>query len=300
MTFLQGLHGVVAAVLLCSLLLVDESGVPLPIAPNEVLLLVAGVLISGGALGLWWFAPAALVTMAIGMLLGYGWARAVGQTGLRRLAGRVGAADVLDRLSARVRAAGPLQIGVLRVIPGVRPHATLVSGAAGVELRTFAAGAVPALFVWLAAWLAVGMLVGLPAEHLLGRFERYLLRGLLLGALALAVLHAYRRRPQDAQPALGRLPAPARAVVAVCLDAGVAASLALAPLAVVRRIAHTGARGWADVIAILLAGGAYAVITHRGRGTVGEVLTGTAYPPQRPPGPAGMRPVTGHGFGGIP
>ena len=45
MSFLEGLHGTVAAVLICTLLLVDEAGVPLPFAPSEVLLLLTGVLI---------------------------------------------------------------------------------------------------------------------------------------------------------------------------------------------------------------------------------------------------------------
>ena len=38
MTVLQGLHGLIAVLLLCTLLFIDEAGVPLPVAPNEALL----------------------------------------------------------------------------------------------------------------------------------------------------------------------------------------------------------------------------------------------------------------------
>ena len=277
MSFLQGLHGVIAVVLLCSLLLVDEAGVPLPVAPNEALLLVAGVLISSGAVALWGFAPVAAITMAVGMVTGYGWARVVGQTGLRRLAARVGAATVLERLTVRVRSAGPVQIGALRVLPGIRPHITLVSGAAGVPIGTFLAGAVPALLLWLAAWLAVGMLIGLPAEYYLGHFEKLLLHGAILLGVGLTVLHVYRHPSTGAHNALSRLPGPARMLVAVSLDAGVVGSIVAGLLAVVRRLAHAESRGWIDVGAIAAAGLVYVAVARRGRGTVGEVLTGMPY-----------------------
>ena len=50
MSYLQGLHGVVAIVLLCSLLFAEEAGVPLPFAPGEVVLMAGGLLIAAGGL----------------------------------------------------------------------------------------------------------------------------------------------------------------------------------------------------------------------------------------------------------
>jgi membrane protein DedA with SNARE-associated domain len=48
-SFLQGLHGAVALALLTGLLFAEEAGVPLPFAPGELTLLVAGLLIVSGA-----------------------------------------------------------------------------------------------------------------------------------------------------------------------------------------------------------------------------------------------------------
>jgi hypothetical protein len=45
MGFIQGLHGTMALVLLCSLLFAEEAGVPLP-TPGELTLIAAGLLIS--------------------------------------------------------------------------------------------------------------------------------------------------------------------------------------------------------------------------------------------------------------
>lgn len=49
MSFIEGLHGVVAIVLLCTVLLAEEAGVPLPM-PGELALVVAGLLIGTGGL----------------------------------------------------------------------------------------------------------------------------------------------------------------------------------------------------------------------------------------------------------
>jgi len=96
MGFLAGLHGTVAAILICSLLTADEAGLPLPIAPNEGLLLLTGVLISSDAFPLWAIFPAAFLAMTVGMLAGYGWARTIGQGGLQAIVMRVGATRVCE------------------------------------------------------------------------------------------------------------------------------------------------------------------------------------------------------------
>ena len=99
MNLLLALHGTAAAVVICCLLFVDETGVPLPFAPNELLLLFTGVLIAGGQLPLVVIVPAEYIAMAAGMIVGYSWARAAGQTGLQSLATRFKA----DRMSFRVK-----------------------------------------------------------------------------------------------------------------------------------------------------------------------------------------------------
>ena len=83
--FLQGLHGAVALALLAGLLFAEEAGVPLPFAPGELTLLAAGLLISAGGLDPWVFAPVAVVACAGGSLVGYYWARALGDRGLESL-----------------------------------------------------------------------------------------------------------------------------------------------------------------------------------------------------------------------
>ena len=276
MTLLQGLHGTFAVVLICTLLFVDEAGLPLPIAPNEALLLLMGVLVASGEFSIWVVFPAAFLAMVAGMVAGYGWARTVGQTGLVALAGRLNATNVYDRAQSHLQSAGPLGIGATRMLPGVRPYATLISGAAEVDLRTFLLGAVPALVVWQIGWCVLGMLVGLPVAHFLGHFEKLVVRGIILVALGAVVLFAVREESPDRRGALANLTPRLRATLALFTDASIVASIVGGLFLIARLLVDVEADGW---IEILCASVALLLLLVAGRSiqTPGETLFDTHY-----------------------
>jgi len=253
MTFLGGLHGAIASIILYAILFADETGLPIPFAPNEVLLLIAGVLIRTGGLSAWTFYPAAMVVMTAGMLVGYGWSRAVGQAGLARLVRLVHAESAHSRILARLDAAGPVGIGVARLLPGIRPWATLSCGAMGLRLRRFLVGAVPALLLWVVAWTTLGVLIGQPVEHFLGVFQRLLLRGVLLlivGVAGYAGLHRLQRQGLMAeQRRVVWLP------LTLLISGGAVASMVAGVLAIGRGLVDDDRATWIDslIVAILLA-----------------------------------------------
>ena len=276
MSLLQGLHGTFAVVLICTLLFVDEAGLPLPIAPNEALLLLTGVLVSSGEFSIWIVFPAAFLAMAAGMVAGYGWARTVGQSGLIALAERVNATNVYNRAQSHLQSASPVGIGITRMIPGVRPYATLVSGAAEVDLRTFLLGALPALLVWEIGWVVLGMLVGLPVAHFLGRFEKVVIRGAILVALGAVVLFAVREETPDRRGALSNLTPRLRATLALFTDAGIVASLVGGFFLIVQRVVDVEIGGWIEILtaAVILL---LLLIAGRSIQTPGETLFDTHY-----------------------
>jgi membrane-associated protein len=276
MNFLVGLHGTVAALLICCLLFVDEAGIPLPFAPNEGLLLIVGVLIASGAFPVWVIFPAAFVAMLAGMLAGYGWARTVGQSGLQSIAARVHAEEVYKRAQNRLRLASSAHIFLARLIPGVRPYATLVSGAAEVDLRTFLLGAVPALLLWEIVVVAAGMLVGLPIAHFLGRFEKVALRGAILIILGLVAWFAIRDASPERRGGIARLAPRLRASLALVIDAGIVMSVVGGLFAIARRLLQTSTNGWIELIvaACLLI---VVLIVGRSNQTPGEILFDTNY-----------------------
>lgn len=276
MSLLHGLHGTVAAILICSLLFVDEAGLPLPVAPNEVLLLLTGVLIASDAFPLWAIAPAVFAALLLGMIAGYFWARTLGQSGLQSLAERVRARDAYDRAQARLKSATPWGIGVARMIPGLRPYATLVSGAAEVDMRTFLLGAVPALLVWEFVWVLVGIVAGLPIAHLLHRVEQVALRGGILLVLAAVGWFATRRPSADHRNGIASLAPRLRAFLALVVDAVIVLSVVGGLFDLVERMMQISASGWIEIIVAAASLTAF-LLLGRVIQTPGEMLFDTTY-----------------------
>jgi membrane-associated protein len=188
-------HGWAALVVLCALVFVEEAGLPIPMAPGDVLLVGAGVLISTGALDARVFLPLACLASLGGAMTGYTWARAVGTRGLRSLARRLRAGPHLDWATRRLDCAGPLTIGLCRLVPGLRINTTLVAGALQVRRRIFLAGVIPPILVWVLGFTALGAAAGAPIVHDLGRVEHLTLQGVVLIGIGVAGYLAARHVP---------------------------------------------------------------------------------------------------------
>ncbi|HWW10295.1 MAG TPA: VTT domain-containing protein [Candidatus Acidoferrales bacterium] len=279
MNFLQGIHGAVALALLGGLLFAEEAGVPLPFAPGELTLLVAGLLIASGGLNPALFIPLALVACIAGSLVGYTWARVVGERALRALARRLRQQRNLERVSARMRSAGWLGIGLTRLIPGLRIYTTLVAGAVHVPRRTFIIAMVTSTIVWVGAFTALGVLVGVPVEHLLSQVQQLALQGVILIGMGVGCYIAIRRTPASSGAGLVRLPRWVRVLLAAVLDIGVVASVITGLLALGRLLGLGFGAGWIDpVVALFFVGAFYVVVARRSSGaTVGELLLQTSY-----------------------
>lgn len=291
MSFLQGLHGVVAIVLLVGLLFAEEAGVPLPFAPGELTLLAAGLLVASGGLNPLIFVPLALVGCVAGSLVGYSWARLVGERGLVSLARRLHQEKALARVSGRIRSAGAVGIAVSRLIPGLRIYTTLVAGAVRVPRRTFIIGMVPATVVWVVAFTILGAVVGIPVERFLNSFQKLAVQGGILVVMGVVSYLAIRRTPASGGAGLVRVPRPVRIGLAVAVDVGVIASITTGLLALVTRLFGGGiGLGWLEAgVALLAVLIFYVVVARRGAGaTVGESLLQTTYASGRglPRGPA--------------
>jgi len=296
--FLTGLHGGVATVLICVLLFIDEAGVPLPFIPNEVLLIVAGLLIAAGSLNPFFFFPVAFLALVGGSLTGYSWARRVGPRRLRKVAVRLRAGRAYDRATRRLAGAGVRHIALARLIPGIRPYATLCSGAAQVPLRTFMEANIPALLAWVAVMTGLGFVAGVPAEHVLTAVEAQLFNFALSGALLVVLgVVAYRAARRARDPRHAGLHGPLVGIarrdrywLAVAVDAGIVAVVVAGFDRITRALLHLRLQilpeGRYDVAAIVLAIAlAYIVVSRRSSTgeTAGERLFDITYVHQRAP-----------------
>jgi membrane-associated protein len=227
MTLLQGLHGTIAILLICSVLYVEEAGVPLPLVPGDALLIVAGVFIANGSISPWIFVPAALVSVLGGALTAYTWSRTLGATAVGEVAQRFHAQKPVERAFKQLRTAGPVRIAVVRLIPGLRIYTAIVSGAAGVDLRVFLLGVIPAVVVWLFFFTALGVLVGVPALTSLSHVQHLAVTGAGLLAIGVVTLFGVRHIPHGdtVTPAWFGAPRWLLLVVSIILDLTVAISI---------------------------------------------------------------------------
>jgi membrane protein DedA with SNARE-associated domain len=147
------------------LLFPDEAGLPLPVAPGDVLI-GAGLLMVGGGAPVWLLVPLAYLAVISGVLTGYTWAHRIGPTRVHAFAARLHAGGPYDRAAARLRGATPVQIAVSRLLPGLRVYTSLVAGAVGVNLGRFMTGVLPTSALWVMAFTGLGFFVGAPVERL--------------------------------------------------------------------------------------------------------------------------------------
>ena len=140
-------------------------------------------------------------------------------------------------MSNRLRAAGPVGIGVSRILPGLRVYTTLVAGATGVRRRTFVLGMVPAAVAWVIGFTLLGVGVGLPAEHILERVNQAAVRGAVHLVVGVAAFLGLRYAPG---PTMGGSSAsgPWRLPAALAIDAGIVGSVAAGLSALLRLIFH--------------------------------------------------------------
>ena len=280
MNLVNGLHGTPALLLLCGLLFAEEAGVPLPFAPGELVVLAGGLLIATGGLNPLLFVPLATAACIAGSLLGFGWARAVGPTGLRKLAAKLHQQKALEKVEHRVQSAGAVGLGISRLIPGLRIYTTLVAGALRTERRTFLVAIVPTTAAWVLTFTVLGAVVGIPVEHFFNKAAMLALEGVILVGMGVGAYIAIRHTPPSSESGVLRAPRSVRIVGAVVIDLAVLASVVTGVTELGRRVVNMSfGDGWLEAAAILFVSVLfYVVVARRGPGaTMGESLMQTTY-----------------------
>ncbi|MBO0683715.1 MAG: VTT domain-containing protein, partial [Candidatus Dormibacteraeota bacterium] len=286
MDLINGLYGELGILVLCGIILANEAGVPLFIN-CELLLITSGILINTGAFEPWLFVPLALVATAGGAVTGYSWARLVGDTGLQRVAERIGQGERIAKLRNRFGKASPLRIALFRITPGLRVYTSLVAGAVGISRRRFLTGVIPVIVVWVAVYTLLGYLVGVPVTRYLDKIQSIVLSGALLIGVGIAAYFVIRRIPAAGRAPLARLPNRLRVVLAVAVDVALLVTVVSGALDIIGGILSIAAplipvddvAWWVELLVVVLVIAVfYSVATRRGvRATAGETLFDASY-----------------------
>ena len=184
-TSIASLSGVLLIAVLAGLLFIEETGVPVPFAPGDLLLVIAGIAIASDTVD-----PLPMVGMlfaatVIGAMLGREVFSALGRPALTRIAERLHFRPALERATHLLRNRGAPAVFICRLIPGLRIHTTQVAGVSNLPRLTFAAGLIPSVVVYIAIFVGLGAIVGQPA---VGLFHRAQHRFFVIAVTGLAVL----------------------------------------------------------------------------------------------------------------
>jgi energy-coupling factor transport system substrate-specific component len=193
-TWVQALNGTTLIVAICTLMFIEETGVPLPFAPGDLVLAIGGIAVAGGRVDPVLLVAAVAVSITVGALIGREAAELIGWNRLMRIAEPLRARGPLERAAGLLQRGGWRTVFTARLIPGLRVYTTQVAGVSRVPLRTFIAGLLPANAVYIAAFVGLGAAFGRPILALIQLAEHQLLIALLL-LVVLVALFLLTRAP---------------------------------------------------------------------------------------------------------
>lgn len=184
-TSIASLSGDLLIAVIAGLVFVEETGVPVPFAPGDILLMIAGIAIASDTVDPLPMIGALFIATVFGAMIGREVFAAVGRPALLRVAVALHFRSALERATHLLRRRGAAAVFIGRLTPGLRIHTTQVAGVSNIRRLTFAAGLIPSVIVYLAIFIGLGALVGRPA---IGLFHRAQHRLFVVAVTALAVM----------------------------------------------------------------------------------------------------------------
>jgi len=168
---ISNLSGDLLIGVIAGLVFIEESGVPVPFAPGDLLLMIAGIAIASGTVEPVPMVAALLLATVIGAMIGREIFATVGQPAVMRVADALRFRPALERAIHLLRRGGAPAVFAGRLIPGLRIHTTQAAGISNMPRLRFAAGLIPSVLVYIAFFVGLGAVVGQPAVRLFHRAE---------------------------------------------------------------------------------------------------------------------------------
>jgi energy-coupling factor transport system substrate-specific component len=192
--WVQGLDGTTLVVVISVLMFIEETGVPLPFAPGDVVLAIGGIAVAGGRVNPVLLVASVAVGITVGAIIGREVAQLLGWERLMKVAKPLHASGPLERAAGLLQRGGWRAVFTARLIPGLRVYTTQVAGVSRMPVRTFLAGLLPANAVYIAAFVGLGAAFGRPILALIHAAEQQLLIAILL-LVALVAVFLLTRAP---------------------------------------------------------------------------------------------------------
>ena len=187
-------YGLIAVI--CGLIVVEELGVPMPFAPGDLMLVVAGASIASAHLNPLIVAAGVYVAAVAGATAGREIYERIGVAALPRLVKLPLAGRYVDALGSRLRRRGAIAVFLGRITPGLRVVTTMTSGLVAMQRRTFAQGLLPGVAAYQAVFLGLGFWLGPRALSIVERHAPNQGEIVILAVAAIGLLWAGHMLPQ--------------------------------------------------------------------------------------------------------
>jgi membrane-associated protein len=189
MSSIGSLSGDLLIGVIAGLVFIEETGIPIPFAPGDLLLIIAGIAIASDTVEPIPMVAALLLATILGAMVGREVFAAVGRPALLKAADALRFRPALDRTTDLLRRRGALAVFIGRLIPGLRITTTQVAGVSTMPRLTFAAGLIPSVAVYIAIFVGLGALAGQPAVRLFHRAEHrfFVIAVTILAGLAIVL-----------------------------------------------------------------------------------------------------------------
>lgn len=206
------------------ILLLKETGVPIPV-PGDLVMLLAGIRAAEGRLDLWQVLLAVLAAGLIGASIQFVLVRGPGRSFIYRFGKYAGLPPKrLDRAAGTLHARGARSVAIARVTPGLRAAVPIAAGLAGLPYRTFLVGMIGGSLIWVLFHTLLGFFAGPIVLTTIQNVRLPVLpivAGLLLVGLAVWLFFGYRRsRRAAAASAIERVRAWTEAGCPACVLIG--------------------------------------------------------------------------------
>jgi membrane protein DedA with SNARE-associated domain len=218
---------------LAGLILVKESGVPIPV-PGDLVVLGAGVTASHGDLDPLAAVVALIAASILGGTIQFGLLRSIARPSILRLAERLGTTERVERQTDRLRRGGARGVAVARMTPGIRIVAIAASALAGLPAPVFLGGLIVGNAIFIGAHFGLGFVLGPAVVTAIGAALGPLaVVGFVVAAIGAAgwIILGRRRRATDPARAIGGPAEGGPAGIASWADACCPACLAIAVMA---------------------------------------------------------------------
>src|SRR5260370_28016039 len=144
---LLGLSGYPVIGVICGLIVREELGSPMPMAPGDLLLVLTGISIATGRVNPFAVVAAVYVSALLGAIGGRELCERIGSAALPRIARLFRAGDRVEDLTAKLRRGGSATVFLGRITPGLRVYTTQLSGLVAMPRGPFLDGRAPVIAV---------------------------------------------------------------------------------------------------------------------------------------------------------